>query len=39
MPVGGVVFSDGMEADFLDLPAGSKLTIRSAEKRARLVVA
>jgi NAD kinase len=38
MPVGGVVFSDGMEADFLDLPAGSRLRIRSASRRATLVV-
>ena len=39
MPVGGAVFSDGMEADFLQFNSGAIATVRAAEKRARLVVA
>lgn len=38
MPSGGVVFSDGMEADFLQFNSGAIATVRTAEKRARLVV-
>ena len=38
MPVGGVVFSDGMEADFLQFNSGAVATVRAAEERARLVV-
>jgi hypothetical protein len=39
MPSGGVVFSDGMEADFLQFNSGSIARIRAAEQRARLVIA
>ena len=38
MPSGGVVFSDGMEADFLQFNSGAFATVRAAEQRARLVV-
>ena len=38
MPSGGVVFSDGMEADFLQFNSGAIATVRAAEQRARLVV-
>ncbi len=37
MPEGGVVFSDGVPEDSLALPAGIKLTIGIAEKKAILV--
>jgi NAD kinase len=39
MPSGGAVFSDGMEADFLQFNSGAIATVRAAEQRARLVVA
>ncbi len=38
MPSGGSVFSDGMEADFLEFNSGAIATVRAAEQRARLVV-
>jgi NAD kinase len=38
MPSGGVVFSDGMEADFLNFNSGSSGTVGVAEQRAHLVV-
>jgi hypothetical protein len=38
MPSGGVVFSDGMEADFLQFNSGATATVCAAEQRARLVV-
>jgi NAD kinase len=38
MPSGGVVFSDGMEADFLQFNSGSRARVYAAEQRARLVV-
>ena len=38
MPSGGAVFSDGMEADFLQFNSGAIGTVRAAEQRARLVV-
>jgi hypothetical protein len=37
MPSGGVIFSDGMEADFLNFNSGSSAQVRAAEQRARLV--
>jgi len=39
MPSGGVVFSDGMEADFLQFNSGAIARVRAAAQRARLVVA
>ena len=38
MPSGGLIFSDGMEADFLQFNSGAIAHIRAAEQRARLVV-
>jgi NAD kinase len=38
MPSGGVIFSDGMEADFLNFNSGASAQVRAAEQRARLVV-
>ena len=38
MPSGGAVFSDGMEADFIQFNSGAIATVRAAEQRARLVV-
>jgi hypothetical protein len=39
MPTGGVIFSDGVEADFLQFNSGTIARINAAESRARLVVA
>ena len=38
MPSGGVVFSDGVEADFLELNSGAVATVCAAKQRAQLVV-
>lgn len=38
MPSGGVIFSDGMEADFLQFDSGAQARVKAAEQRARLVV-
>lgn len=38
MPVGGVIFSDGMVADFLKFNSGAIAHIRAAQQRAHLVV-
>jgi NAD kinase len=38
MPSGGVVFSDGVEADFLEFTSGTMARVRVAQQRARLVV-
>jgi len=38
MPSGGVIFSDGMEADFLNFNSGSSARIHAAEQRAHLVM-
>jgi len=38
MPGGGVVFSDGIEQDFLEFNAGAIGRVRRARQRARLVV-
>jgi hypothetical protein len=38
MPSGGVIFSDGMEADFLEFNSGAIAHVRASEQRARLVV-
>jgi hypothetical protein len=39
MPTGGVIFSDGMEADALSFTSGLVARIGPAAQRARLVVA
>lgn len=36
MPSGGVIFSDGVEADRLDFNSGARLTVKAAGTRARL---
>lgn len=38
MPSGGVIFSDGMEADFLEFSSGAIASLHVAEQRARLVI-
>jgi NAD kinase len=38
MPAGGVIFSDGVEADFLEFNGGAIVRIGVAPQRARLVV-
>jgi len=38
MPSGGVIFSDGMEADFLNFNSGATARIRAAEQSAHLVM-
>lgn len=38
MPANGVIFSDGIEADFLNFNSGTIVTIGTAEERANLVV-
>ncbi len=38
MPTGGAIFSDGMEADFLQFNSGAIARVRAAEQRAHLVV-
>jgi hypothetical protein len=38
MPSFGVIFSDGMESDFLQFNSGATAHIRAAEQSARLVV-
>jgi len=38
MPSGGVIFSDGMEADFLQFNSGATVTVAAAAETAQLVV-
>jgi len=38
MPSGGVIFSDGIEADFLQFNSGSRVIVKAAAETARLVV-
>lgn len=38
MPSGGVIFSDGMEADFLNFNSGTTARIYAADQRAHLVM-
>lgn len=38
MPENGVIFSDGIESDFLDFNSGAKAIIMLAEKQGRLIV-
>jgi hypothetical protein len=37
MPSGGVIFSDGMESDFLNFNSGASARVHSAEQRAHIV--
>jgi NAD kinase len=37
MPSGGAIFSDGMEADYLEFNSGSVARVRASDHRARLV--
>ncbi|MNF14289.1 hypothetical protein D3C80_2164490 [compost metagenome] len=37
MPEDGVIFSDGVESDFLEFNSGVKATIGLAERKGRLV--
>ena len=37
MPENGVIFSDGIEADFLDFNSGTEATVTVAEKQGRLI--
>ncbi len=39
MPSGGVIFSDGVEADFLEFNSGARARIRAASRKAHLVAA
>jgi hypothetical protein len=39
IPTGGVIFSDGVEADRLDFNSGAIATIRIASEKANLVTA
>lgn len=38
MPSGGVIFSDGIEADFLEFNSGSSVVVSAAQETAQLVV-
>ena len=38
MPSGGVIFSDGIEADFLQFNSGSSVVVKAAAETAQLVV-
>lgn len=38
MPSGGVIFSDGIESDYLQFNSGSSVVVRAAEETAQLVV-
>lgn len=38
MPAGGVIFSDGIESDFLQFNSGSTATVRASDQKAHLVM-
>jgi hypothetical protein len=38
MPSGGVIFSDGIEADYPQFNSGSSVIVKAAEETAQLVV-
>ena len=38
MPTNGVIFSDGVEADYLEFNSGAELTIETAARRANLIM-
>jgi hypothetical protein len=39
MPEGGVIFSDGVEADFLAFNSGAVARVRAADRKTKLVAA
>jgi hypothetical protein len=38
MPENGVIFSDGIEADYLEFNSGTQAVVGVADKKGRLVV-
>ena len=38
MPTNGIIFSDGIEADYLEFNSGAELTIEVAAKKANLIM-
>jgi hypothetical protein len=38
MPSGGVIFSDGVESDFLEFESGASVRVRPARQAAHLIV-
>ena len=38
MPTNGVIFSDGIEADYLEFNSGAELTIETAARKAKLIM-
>jgi hypothetical protein len=38
MPAGGVIFSDGIESDYVQFDSGSTATIAAAAQKAHLIV-
>jgi hypothetical protein len=38
MPENGVIFSDGIEADYLEFNSGTRAVVTVADKKGRLVV-
>jgi hypothetical protein len=38
MPANGIIFSDGIEADYLEFNSGAELTIETAARKAHLVM-
>jgi hypothetical protein len=38
MPEGGVIFSDGMEVDFLDFGAGVTVDIQPSDQYGQLII-
>jgi hypothetical protein len=38
MPANGIIFSDGIEADFISFNSGTKVEIGMAEQKARLII-
>jgi hypothetical protein len=38
MPENGVIFSDGIESDFLEFTSGTRATVTVSERRGQLVV-
>jgi hypothetical protein len=38
MPSGGVIFSDGIESDYVQFDSGSTVTVGAAAQKAHLIV-